>query len=96
MRQIIAGRHTFEYKVVSGEEARQVFKDQPYKLELIEGLEKGASTNMANPLAEKRRFLSILTTSLWIMSWAARGEHQPDQPLGDQTDERGRGVLARR
>src|SRR5512138_1185847 len=32
MRQIIAGNHKFEKKVVSAEEAREVFKDQPYKL----------------------------------------------------------------
>jgi threonyl-tRNA synthetase len=43
MRQIIAGRHKFERKTVSAKQARQIFKDQPYKLELIEGLEKGGS-----------------------------------------------------
>src|SRR5512147_1340244 len=37
MRQIIAGGHPFVKKVVSAEEARQIFKDQPYKLELIDG-----------------------------------------------------------
>ena len=40
MRQVIAGRYKFERKVVSADEARQIFKDQPYKLELIDGLEK--------------------------------------------------------
>src|SRR5512147_2394421 len=39
MRQIIAGKHPFNKKVVSADEARQIFKDQPYKLELIDGLE---------------------------------------------------------
>ncbi len=53
MRQIIAGGHPFVKKVVSAEEARQVFKDQPYKLELIEGLEKGELDEHGNPLAEK-------------------------------------------
>jgi threonyl-tRNA synthetase len=53
MRQIIAGGHPFVKKVVSVEEARQVFKDQPYKLELIEGLEKGGLDEYGNPLAEK-------------------------------------------
>src|SRR3970282_121213 len=41
MRQIIAGRHKFERQVLSAEAARQIFKDQPYKLELIAGLEQG-------------------------------------------------------
>ncbi|MGB8214836.1 MAG: threonine--tRNA ligase [Anaerolineales bacterium] len=50
MRQIIAGGHPFVRKVVSAEEARQVFKDQPYKLELIDGLEKGGFDEYGNPL----------------------------------------------
>ncbi|HEX7619680.1 MAG TPA: threonine--tRNA ligase [Anaerolineales bacterium] len=53
MRQIIAGGHPFVKKVVSAIEARQVFKDQPYKLELIDGLEKGGLDEYGNPLAEK-------------------------------------------
>jgi len=53
MRQIIAGGHPFIRKVVSAEEARQIFKDQPYKLELIDGLEKGAFDEDGNPLNEK-------------------------------------------
>ena len=53
MRQIIAGNHAFIKKIVSAKEARQVFKDQPYKLELIEGLEKGSMDEYGSPLAEK-------------------------------------------
>jgi threonyl-tRNA synthetase len=53
MRQIIAGGHPFVKKVVSAEEARKIFKDQPYKLELIDGLEKGGLDEYGNPLAEK-------------------------------------------
>jgi threonyl-tRNA synthetase len=52
MRQIISAGHPFVKKVVSAEEARQVFKDQPYKLELIDGLEKGGLDEYGNPLAE--------------------------------------------
>ncbi len=53
MRQIIAGGHPFIRKVVTAEEARQIFKDQPYKLELIDGLEQGAFDEDGNPLTEK-------------------------------------------
>ncbi|MCX7789603.1 MAG: threonine--tRNA ligase [Chloroflexaceae bacterium] len=42
MRRIISGNHPFIYRVVTPEEARELFKDQPYKLELIEGLIQGA------------------------------------------------------
>jgi threonyl-tRNA synthetase len=41
MRRIIAGRHPFVYRVVDPDEARSLFRDQPYKLELIEGLLHG-------------------------------------------------------
>jgi threonyl-tRNA synthetase len=53
MRQIIAGHHNFQKEVVSAGQARQIFKDQPYKLELIEGLEQGGRDEYGNPLAEK-------------------------------------------
>ncbi|MCE1206449.1 MAG: threonine--tRNA ligase [Spirochaetia bacterium] len=41
MRRIIAGNHPFVRREVSKEEARKLFADQPFKLELIEGLEEG-------------------------------------------------------
>src|SRR5215211_6615514 len=41
MRQIIQGKHAFKKTVVSAAEAKKIFVDQPYKLELIEGLEEG-------------------------------------------------------
>jgi threonyl-tRNA synthetase len=41
MRRIIAGNYPFVYRVVSAGEARELFRDQPYKLELIEGLAQG-------------------------------------------------------
>ena len=53
MRQIIAGKHEFVKKVISADEARQVFKDQPYKLELIQGLEQGGQDEYGNPLQVK-------------------------------------------
>ncbi len=53
MRQIVQGKHEFKKTVVSAEEAKKVFADQPYKLELIEGLEKGGLDEYGNPLKEK-------------------------------------------
>jgi threonyl-tRNA synthetase len=53
MRQIIAGHHEFKKEVISADEAREVFKDQPYKLELIDGLEKGGLDEYGNPLDVK-------------------------------------------
>ncbi len=48
MRQIIGGRHPFHYREVSAAEARELFKSQPYKLELIEGLAKGGTDEYGN------------------------------------------------
>lgn len=53
MRQIIAGKHPFVYRQVSAEEARQLFADQPYKLELIAGLEQGGIDEYGNETQEK-------------------------------------------
>ena len=53
MRQIIQGKHEFKKTILSADEAKKIFADQPYKLELIEGLEKGGSDEYGNPLQEK-------------------------------------------
>ena len=53
MREIIKGDHAFQRRALSAEEARQIFKEQPYKIELIEGLEKGGTDEDGNPLDEK-------------------------------------------
>ncbi|GIK41740.1 MAG: threonine--tRNA ligase [Chloroflexota bacterium] len=53
MRQIIGGKHKFEYREVSAEEARELFKNQPYKLELIDGLARGSIDEYGNETTEK-------------------------------------------
>ncbi len=53
MRQIIGGKHPFVRKEVSADDARSQFKDQPYKVELIDGLDKGGLDEYGNPITEK-------------------------------------------
>jgi threonyl-tRNA synthetase len=53
MREIILGNHQFAKQVVSADEARRIFADQPYKLELIGGLEQGGFDEYGNPLKVK-------------------------------------------
>ncbi len=53
MRQIIGGKHQFDYREVSADEARQLFTDQPYKLELIDGLDQGEIDEYGNEADEK-------------------------------------------
>lgn len=52
MRRIIGEQHAFHYRVVTAEEARMLFKDQPYKLELIEGLAAGGVDEYGQPTGE--------------------------------------------
>jgi len=40
-RKILSGKHEFVKEILSADEAREIFKDQVYKLELIDGLEQG-------------------------------------------------------
>ncbi len=53
MRGIIQGKVSFERKIISADEAKILFKDQPFKLELIAGLEEGKMDDDGNPVAEK-------------------------------------------
>ena len=52
MREIIAGGHDFEYREVLEEEARRIFADQPYKLELIDGILAAGTDEYGEPLEE--------------------------------------------
>lgn len=72
MKEIIRQNHAFQKKVVSAEEARQIFKDQPYKLELIDDLEKGGTDEHGNPLTEKPE-ISIYTHDTFVD--LCRGPH---------------------
>ena len=51
-REIIAKGVSFERAEVSANEARKIFADQPYKIELIDGLEKGGLDEYGNKTAE--------------------------------------------
>ncbi len=53
MREIVAKDFEFKKRVVSAEGAKKEFKGQPYKLELIEGLEKGGMDEYGNHLKTK-------------------------------------------
>ncbi|HVN54627.1 MAG TPA: threonine--tRNA ligase [Anaerolineaceae bacterium] len=75
MRQIIAGKHPFIRQTLSADEARQIFQDQPYKLELIDGLESGGLDEDGNPLTEKPE-ISTYTSDTFVD--LCRGPHVKD------------------
>jgi threonyl-tRNA synthetase len=52
MREIIREGHDFVRREVSADEARALFADQPYKLELIDGLEKGGQDEYGEKTSE--------------------------------------------
>ncbi len=63
MREIVAGNHPFVRKEVSADEARAQFKDQLYKLELIDGLEQGGvdEYGTAAPAVQEKPVISFYT-----------------------------------
>ena len=75
MREIIAGKHSFQRKVVTAEEARALFADQPYKLELIDGLDAGGLDEYGEPIADKPE-ISIYTQDTFTD--LCRGPHVKD------------------
>jgi threonyl-tRNA synthetase len=72
MREIIKGNHPFVKEVVSAGEARKVFADQPYKLELIDGLEHGGLDDDGNP-TDKPQEISLYKDDTFVD--LCRGPH---------------------
>jgi threonyl-tRNA synthetase len=72
LREIVKGHHKFVRQVITAEEAKKLFKDQPYKLELIDGLEHGNRDEYGNPLDQKPE-ISIYTHAGFID--LCRGPH---------------------
>ncbi len=75
MRKLIKEHIPFEKKVITAEEGKQIFHDQPYKLELIEDLEKGETDEHGNPVEEKPE-LSIYSSGNFTD--LCRGPHVAD------------------
>ncbi|GAB4574486.1 MAG: threonine--tRNA ligase [Anaerolineae bacterium] len=72
MKQIIKQGHEFKRRVVTAEEARKLFKNQRYKLELIEGLEQGGRDEYGNPIDEP---VTITTYTQDTFEDLCRGPH---------------------
>ena len=95
MRRIIKGKHPFMVREVSAEEGRQIFKDNPFKIELIDGLTKGQDEygNAATSAAT----ITVYTQDKFHrpVPWAARREHRGPRPEGLQDQAGDWFVLAR-
>ncbi|HET7009390.1 MAG TPA: threonine--tRNA ligase [Anaerolineales bacterium] len=74
MREILRGEHAFERKELSADEARRLFANQPFKLELIDGLERGGVDEYGEETSEKP-VISIYTHDSFTD--LCRGPHVP-------------------
>ena len=72
MKEIIAEGHAFVYQEVDEQEARRIFADQPYKLELIDGILSAGTDEYGEPLKEAPR-LSIYRSGPFVD--LCRGPH---------------------
>ncbi len=72
MREIIAEGHDFCYQEVDEEKARRIFADQPYKLELIDGILSAGTDEYGEPLEEAPK-LSIYENGPFVD--LCRGPH---------------------
>jgi threonyl-tRNA synthetase len=61
MREIIAEQHDFIYEEIDEQRARELFDDQPYKLELIDGILSAGTDEYGEPL-EEAPMLSVYTS----------------------------------
>ncbi|NQS91359.1 MAG: threonine--tRNA ligase, partial [Chloroflexi bacterium] len=53
MRKVLSQDYKFLRRELTADEARELFKDQPYKLDLIDGLEAGGMDEYGEPLDEE-------------------------------------------
>ncbi len=53
MREILSRDYAFQRRELSADEARRLFADQPFKLELIDGLERGGTDEYGEATEEK-------------------------------------------
>ncbi len=72
MREIITEKHAFVYQELDEQQARQLFADQPYKLELIDGILSAGTDEYGEPLDEAPK-LSIYKSGPFVD--LCRGPH---------------------
>ncbi len=61
MKKILSQRHAFTMREVSPAEAKAIFHDQPYKLELIDELVRGRVDDNGNAISDPAESLTVYT-----------------------------------
>ena len=72
MKKFISGQHAFKRQVLSADEARELFKGQVFKQELIDGLDQGGFDEYGEPLEGK---VEISTYTVEKFTDLCRGPH---------------------
>jgi threonyl-tRNA synthetase len=72
MKKIASGQHEFQREVLSADEAREVFKGQVFKQELIDGLDQGGFDEYGEPLEGD---VEISTFTVGKFTDLCRGPH---------------------
>jgi threonyl-tRNA synthetase len=76
VREIIRDNHAIERRDINAEEAYELFKDQPFKLKLLDSLTQGKTDEDGNPITDGRDVeLSIYGHHDWFD--LCRGPHVP-------------------
>jgi threonyl-tRNA synthetase len=73
MKKIVGGNYRFECREITPEEGRELFQDQPYKLELIEDLVSGRVDENGNKIADAAERLTVYQQDSFID--LCRGPH---------------------
>lgn len=63
MKKLLSQNHSFSVREVTSEEALELFKDQPYKVELINDLVNGRVDENGNNIAQPAETLTVYTQS---------------------------------
>ena len=86
MKKILSGRHAFNMREVSAAEAREIFHDQPYKLELIDDLVNGRVDENGVSIADPAESLTIYSQNNFtdLCRGPSCRKHEGHQPQGGQ------------
>jgi threonyl-tRNA synthetase len=82
MREVIQGRHPFQYREIDPDSARRLFANQPYKLELIDGLVNGKQNEYEHEVAQGRPLSTYRHDTFEDLCRGPHVEHTGQIPAG--------------
>ncbi|HEY6042664.1 MAG TPA: threonine--tRNA ligase, partial [Anaerolineae bacterium] len=83
MREIIRGKHTFSHKAMTVAQAREQFRDQPFKLELVDKIADGTLGTHGETEAKPSDSVSIYAHDTFTDLCAGPHVHDTSEVPGD-------------